>query len=158
MGNPNLTKILFAALLGTFVLATLFGIYLGFCTFNGCSIQEPYNSVFKNMSDSYTQLSGLAGTTSGDTGIASRSLSSNIYGVGKGILAGLTTSINVFVVGLQAIVLFFEMIPIISNIINVLTLVLPSEFLGLMALLSTIFAVYIAMQYIKSVTNKIELP
>ena len=46
MGNPNLTKILYAGLLVTFVTAVLISNYATFAIDNNSTIEEPYKSIF----------------------------------------------------------------------------------------------------------------
>jgi hypothetical protein len=78
----------------------------------------------------------------------------NILNFGGNLLTG---TVNVFVVGLQAMGSFFAMIPIIGNILSAITFAVPA-LAGLVGLALIITGVYIAMRYIQSVSNKSELP
>jgi hypothetical protein len=64
MGNPNLTKILFAGLVITFTIATLFSNYLLFANLNNATINEPYASIFNNLSDQYESFQVVGGQVS----------------------------------------------------------------------------------------------
>lgn len=147
-GNPNLTKILFAGLLITFITAVLLTQYSAFTVLNDSEIEEPYKSIFENISASYTELSGVANTVK-DEGIVK-----NILNFGENLATG---TVNVFVTGLEAMGTFFEMIPIWGDIISAISLGLP-QLSGLFSLLILMFGVYIAMRYIQSVSNKNDLP
>jgi len=147
-GNISLTKMLIAALVGTFIVATLGGVYLGFCTLNGCSMEPKYASAFGNISAQYESLSGVASTAS-DKGLVT-----NIYNAGASLISG---TVNVFVVGLSAIGSLFNMIPIIGNIFSAISTTIP-WFSGLIGLLTIIVGLVVAMTYIKSASNKFDLP
>lgn len=148
MGNPTLTKVLFAALIVTFMTASLFTAYLQFSQVNNAQIQEPYASIFQNISDKYGDLESVSGT------IKDEGLVKNILNLGKNLVTG---TVNVFVTGLEAIGTFFEIIPIIGDILAAISLGIP-ELSGLISLLTLIIGVYFAMRYIQSVTNKTDLP
>lgn len=148
MGNLNLTKTLFAGLIATFLIATVFGGYVAFASVNNSSIQEPYKSAFENISLQYD-----AFTTVGETA-KSESLAKNIFDAGASAITG---TVNIFVVGLESIGTFFALIPIVGNIFAILNATIPGLG-GLTALLTTIFGVFVAMSYIKSASNKQELP
>lgn len=147
-GNISLTKIMFAALVSTFAIATLFGLYLDFISINGVTIDEPYNSAFKNISAQYDSFAGISGEAS-DQGLVK-----NILNFGSNLVTG---TVNVFVMGLDAIGKFFEMIPIIGNILSAISQVFP-PLSGLIGLLTIVITLYIAMRYIQSASNKIDLP
>ena len=49
------------------------------------------------------------------------------------------------------------MIPIISNVVESIALVIPG-FQALLGLLTTLIVLYIGMRYIQSTSNKYELP
>ncbi len=148
MGNITLTKMLFAALICTFTVAAFFGSYSGFVILNNATIDSQYQAAFGNISAQYGEFGGVADSAS-DEGIVK-----NILDFGKTAITG---TVNVFVVGLNAIGSFFEMIPIIGNVFVVLTSVFPG-LAGLVGLLTTILALYVAMKYIQSVSNKQDLP
>lgn len=148
MGNPNLTKTLFAGLVATFLIATIFGGYIQFISLNNSTIQEPYNSAFRNISLQYDAFTAVGNTAKNE------STAKNIFNAGA---AAITGTVNIFVVGLQSIGTFFALIPILGNIFSILNATIPGLG-GLTALLTTIFGVYIAMSYIKSASNKQELP
>ncbi len=148
MGNINLTKILFASLVGTFVMGALFGVYSAYVVLNDTTIDEPYNSALQQIGQQYNGFSDVAGQAS-DKGLVT-----SILDFGK---AAITGTVNVFVVGLDAIGKFFSMIPLIGNVIEIISTVIPgiSSVLGLLVV---IIALYIPMRYIQSVSNKQELP
>ncbi len=148
MGNVTLTKLIFAMLMCTFVTAAFFGAYSEFAIINNVTIDEEYQEAFQAIGEQYGNFDSIAATSS-DQGTVK-----NILDFGKSAITG---TVNVFVVGLNAIGTFFEMIPVIGTIFVVLTSVFPGLG-GLIALLSTILALYVAMQYIKSVSNKQDLP
>jgi hypothetical protein len=148
MGNVTLTKILFATLIVTFVAATLFNSYLSFASANGANIEEPYRTAFSKISQEYASSQNI-----GDA-VKDEGLVKNIFNFGSAIITG---TMNVFVVGLQAMGSFFEMIPIIGNILSAITLGFPA-LSGLIGLLILIVGIYIAMRYIQSVSNKQDLP
>lgn len=149
MGNPTLTKVLIAALIGTFLVAITFGVYSEFVVVNNVTIDSQYSDAFNKIAGQYSGFSSLA-----ENNISNQGLVRNILDVGK---SGITSAMNVFVVGLEAIGGFFSMIPIIKNIVEAITNVLPG-FKAILGLFTVILTIYIAMSYIKSVSNKTELP
>lgn len=148
MGNPTLTKILMAALVGTFLVATLFGVYTSYLSINNVTIQEPYNTAFRTISEQYSSLDSISGTISNQGSVT------NILDFGKNAITG---TVNVFVVGLSAIGGFFSIIPILGNIIQVIAQVIPG-FGALLGLFTTLITLFIFMRYIQSVSNKFDLP
>lgn len=149
MGNPTLTKVLIAALIGTFLIAMLFGAYSEFAVINHSNIDERYQEAFTNIAAQYNNFGTIATVDVGDQGLVK-----SILDVGK---SGITAAMNVFVVGLDAIGGFFNMIPIIRNIVSVIGNVIPG-IQPLLGLFTLILILYIAMSYIKSVSNKPDLP
>lgn len=147
-GNPNLTKILFAALIVTFVATTVIVNYSNFVVLNNATIEEPYRSIFYNISNLQDDFSDV-GYTAKD-----QSLVKNILDFGENLLTG---TVNVFVTGLEAMGTFFEMIPLIGDILSAISFGFP-YLSGLIVLLTLIVGIYIAMRYIQSVSNKYELP
>jgi hypothetical protein len=147
-GNPNLTKILFAALIVTFVATVLIINYSNFAVYNNATIEEPYRSIFYNISNLQDDFE--------DVGYAAKnqSLVENILDFGATLTEG---TINVFVTGLKAMGAFFDMIPLIGQILSAISVGLPA-LEGLFGLLILIAGIYIAMRYIQSVSNKYELP
>lgn len=148
IGNPNLTKILFTGLIVTFLATTIFGAYLGFASLNNATIEEPYKTAFQQIGGQYANFTDV-GNTAKDQGLVK-----NILNFGGNLLTG---TVNVFVVGLQAMGSFFAMIPIIGNILSAITVGIPA-LSGLVGLALLIVGVYIAMRYIQSISNKFELP
>lgn len=148
VGNITLTKSLFVALIGTFIMALLFGAYSEFSIINNSSIEEPYKSAFENISNEYGNFGSLAGTAS-DQGFVK-----NILDFGKNVITG---TVNVFVVGLEAIGSFFAMIPLIGDILSTLKNVFPGLD-ALIGLITILIGLYLAMRYIQSVSNKPDLP
>jgi hypothetical protein len=149
MGNPNLTKILIASLVGTFLIAMLFVSYSDFVVINNVTIDSRYSDAFNSISSQYNSFDSLAANN-----VSNEGLVRNIFGTGKSVIS---STINVFVVGLDAIGSFFSMIPLIGNVIQAISNVLPG-FEALLGLATTIIGLYIAMSYIKSASNKTELP
>lgn len=147
-GNPTLTKILMAALVATFLIAITFGAYSEFIVLNNATIEDKYSEAFNTIGAQYGNFENLAKTTS-DQGLVK-----NIFSFGKNVVSG---TVNVFVVGLDAIGSFFSMIPIISNVVESIALVIPG-FQALLGLLTTLIVLYIGMRYIQSTSNKYELP
>lgn len=147
-GNPTLTKILMASLVGTFLIAITFGAYSEFIVLNNATIEDKYSEAFNTIGAQYGNFGNLAKTTS-DQGLVK-----NIFSFGKNVVSG---TVNVFVVGLDAIGSFFSMIPIISNVVESIALVIPG-FQALLGLLTTLIVLYIGMRYIQSTSNKYELP
>ena len=148
MGNISLTKILFAGLISTFVIGILFGIYSNYIFINGATIDEPYNTAFQQIASQYDEFEGVADT------VKDEGLVKNILDFGKNAITG---TVNVFVVGLQAIGSFFSMVPVIGNLVSIISETIPG-FSAILGLFSVLFAVYLAMAYIKSVSNKPDLP
>jgi len=148
MGNPTLTKILFAGLLLTFVSSVLILNYSTFAVMNDVQIEEPYKSIFYNISDKYNDFTGVANT------VKDEGLVKNILNFGENLITG---TVNVFVTGLEAMGTFFEMIPLWGDILSAISLGIPA-LSGLMNLLILIAGVYMAMRYIQSVSNKNDLP
>lgn len=148
MGDINLTKILFAGLVGTFVIATLFGVYSSFLSTNNVTIDEPYNTAFQKIGGNYSEFSSSAANAS-DQGLVK-----NILNFGRNAITG---TINVFVVGLDAIGSMFSIIPIVGNIVSSITEAVPG-LTPILGLFTTLFVLYMAMRYIKSVSNKQDLP
>lgn len=147
-GNPTLTKILMASLVATFLIAITFGAYSEFIVLNNATIEDKYSEAFNTIGAQYGNFENLAKTTS-DQGLVK-----NIFSFGKNVVSG---TVNVFVVGLDAIGSFFSMIPIISNVVESIALVIPG-FQALLGLLTTLIVLYIGMRYIQSTSNKYELP
>jgi hypothetical protein len=148
MANPNLTKILFAGLIVTFVTTILILNYSNFAVMNGANIEEPYKSIFLNISSQQSSFESIGYSAK------NQSVVKNILDFGEGVATG---TVNVFVTGLQAMGTFFLMIPIWGNILSAISLGLP----GLAALINLLIlmsGIYIAMRYIQSVSNKNELP
>jgi hypothetical protein len=146
--DPTLTSVLFAGLIVTFVTMILLLNYSNFVVDNNAIIEEPYYSIFENISNSYDSFS--------DTGftIKDKGLVTGILDFGKSFATG---TVNVFVTGLQAMETFFDMIPIWKNIMNAISFGIPG--IGaLLTLLMLMISIYIAMRYIKSASNKTELP
>lgn len=148
MANPTLTKILFAGLLITFVAATLISIYATFAVDNNSFIEEPYRSVFYNISDKYSSFQDV-GNSVKDEGLVK-----NILNFGENLITG---TVNVFVTGLEAMGAFFEMIPLFGDILAAISLGIP-QLAGLLSLATLIIGIFVAMRYIQSVSNKNELP
>lgn len=148
MANPTLTKILFASLVVTFVAVIVIGNYSNFVVLNNSTIESPYREVFYNISNQYDDFSDL-GFEVKDEGLVK-----NILNFGEDIATG---TVNVFITGLDAMGTFFEMIPLIGNILSAISFGIP-ELSGLIALAILIVGIYIAMRYIQSVSNKYELP
>lgn len=147
-GNPNLTKILYAGLLVTFVAAILITNYASFAIRNNATIEEPYRSIFYNISAQYSEFSEV-GSTAKDEGLIK-----NILNFGESLVTG---SVNVFVTGLEAMGTFFQMIPLYGNILSAISLGLP-QLSALITLGILMAGIYIGMRYIQSVSNKQELP
>lgn len=147
-GNPTLTKILMASLVATFLIAITFGAYSEFIVLNNATIEDKYSEAFNIIGAQYGNFGNLAKTTS-DQGLVK-----NIFSFGKNVVSG---TVNVFVVGLDAIGSFFSMIPIISNVVESIATVIPG-FQALLGLLTTLIVLYIGMRYIQSTSNKYELP
>lgn len=148
MANPTLTKILFASLVVTFVAVIVIGNYSNFVVWNNSTIESPYREVFYNISSQYEDFSSL-GYDVKDEGLVK-----NILNFGEDLATG---TVNVFITGLDAMGTFFEMIPLIGNILSAISFGIP-ELAGLISLIVLIVGIYIAMRYIQSVSNKYELP
>jgi len=148
MGNPNLTRILFAGLLITFISTILITNYANFAVTNNLTIEEPYKSVFYNISNEYNNFS-IIGETTKDQGLVK-----NILNFGESLATG---TVNVFITGLEAMGTFFEMIPVWGNLLTAISLGIP-QLSALISLLILIVGIYIAMRYIQSVSNKYEMP
>jgi len=148
MGNPNLTKILYVGLLITFVSAVLISNYATFTITNGSTIEEPYRSVFLNISAKYGDFADV-----GDT-VKEEGLVKNILNFGENLITG---TVNVFVTGLEAMGTFFEMVPLYGDILSAISLGLP-QLSALISLAILFVGIFIAMRYIQSVSNKNDLP
>jgi hypothetical protein len=148
MGDINFTKILFASLVTTFVIAMLFGVYAQYLAINGAEIDEPYNSAIQNIAGQYDGFSDVASSAS-DQGLVK-----NILDFGKNAITG---TVNVFVIGLDAIGTFFTLIPLVGNVIAAITEAVPG-LKPLLGLFTTLFGLYMGMRYIKSAGNKQDLP
>lgn len=148
MANPNLTKILFAGLIITFVTTVLITNYSNFAVLNNSTIEEPYKSIFYNISSQYSEFEAV-GNTVKDEGLVK-----NILNFGENLITG---TVNVFVTGLEAMGTFFEMIPLFGNILSAISFGIP-QLSGLVGLAILIVGIFIAMRYIQSVSNKYELP
>ena len=148
MGNPNLTRILFAGLLITFISTIVITNYANFAVSNNLTIEEPYKSVFYNISNEYSNFS-IIGETAKDQGLVK-----NILNFGESLATG---TVNVFITGLEAMGTFFEMIPVWGNLLTAISLGIP-QLSALISLLILIVGIYIAMRYIQSVSNKYEMP
>jgi uncharacterized oligopeptide transporter (OPT) family protein len=121
---------------------------MGFAIANNSTIEEPYKSIFQNISGQSSALEGIGG------GLKDEGLVKNIYKAGAAIVTG---SINVFVTGLEAMGKFFELVPVFGNILSAISLGIP-WMSGLIILLTLVVGIYIAMRYIQSVSNKPDLP
>jgi hypothetical protein len=148
MGNPGLTKILFATLVVVFLTTTMFSAYVGFAGLNGAIIDPQYSAIFSTISSQQAALDGIAGSV-GDQGKVK-----SILNLGANLVTG---TVNVFVTGLEAIGAFFSMLPIIGNILSAVSIGIPA-LNGLIGLITTIIMVYLAMRYIQTASNKFELP
>lgn len=148
MGNPNLTKLLYAGLIITFVTTVLISNYSVFAVMNGAIIEEPYASVFQNISDKYNDFSAV-GSSVKDEGLVK-----NILNFGENLITG---TVNVFVTGLEAMGTFFEMVPLFGDILSAISFGLP-QLSALIALGILIVGIFISMRYIQSVSNKNDLP
>lgn len=148
MGNPNLTKVLYAGLIITFVTAVLISNYATFAIMNDAIIEEPYRSVFFNISEKYGDFAVVGGT------VQDEGLVKNILNFGENLITG---TVNVFVTGLEAMGTFFEMVPLYGDILSAISLGLP-QLSALISLAILMFGVFIAMRYIQSVSNKNDLP
>ena len=148
MANPNLTKVLYAGLLITFVTTVLISNYAAFAVLNNSTIEEPYRSAFFNISDKYGDFAAV-GNTVKDEGLVK-----NILNFGENLITG---TVNVFVTGLTAMGTFFEMIPIFGDILSAIALGIP-QLSGLIGLAILMVGIFIAMRYIQSVSNKQDLP
>ena len=148
MVNTNLTKILFAGLIITFVATVMLSNYITFAIDNNAIIQEPYKTAFTNISDKYADFAIIGGT------VQDEGLVKNILNFGENLITG---TVNVFVTGLEAMGTFFEMIPILGDILSAISLGLP-QLSGLISMIILIVGIFIAMLYIKSVSNKSDLP
>lgn len=148
MGNPTLTKVWMAGILVTFVTATLFMAYLSFAESNNAIIEEPYRSIFENISAQAGEFNTI-GESAKDEGLVR-----NIYRAGANLITG---TVNVFVTGLDAMGKFFLMIPVFGKILSAIAIGIPG-LAGLITISILIVGVYIAMRYIQSVSNKQDLP
>jgi len=148
MANTNLTKIFYAGLLITFVATVLISNYAAFAIRNNASIEEPYRSVFYNISDKYSDFADV-----GDT-VKDEGLVKGILNFGESLITG---TVNVFVTGLEAMGTFFEMTPLFGDLLSAVSLGIP-QLSGLIAVAILMLAVFIAMRYIQSVSNKNDLP
>ena len=148
MANPNLTKIIFAGLLVTFVTATLIANYANFVVLNNSTIEAKYEAIFYNISSQASSFELIGATAK------NQSVVTSILNFGENIATG---TVNVFVTGLKAMDAFFEMIPVWGNILSFISLGIPG-ISALITLLILIVGIYIAMRYIQSVSNKNELP
>jgi hypothetical protein len=147
-GNPTLTKVWMAGILITFITATLFISYLSFANSNNSIIEEPYASIFQNISAQLEPITGI-GEAAKDEGLVK-----NIYRAGANLVTG---TVNVFVTGLDAMGKFFLMIPVFGNILSAIALGIPG-LASLITIATLIIGVYLAMRYIQSVSNKQDLP
>lgn len=148
MGNPTLTKLIFAGLISTFIVVQLFGVYSGFLVLNNGTIEEPYNTAIQEIGSQYAEFEDSAEVASEE------SLVKNILDFGRDAITG---TVNVFVVGLEAIGSFFTIVPIVGNIISIIGETIPG-LQGLLGLASVLVALYVAARYIQSASNKNDLP
>ncbi|MDD4110155.1 MAG: hypothetical protein PHS54_01225 [Clostridia bacterium] len=148
MAQTNLTNILFAGLIITFTITVFIGQYANFAVMNNSTIEEPYKSVFYNISSKYSDFEDVGGT------VADKGLITNILNFGENLVTG---TVNVFVTGLKAMGTFFEMIPLFGDILSAIAFGIP-QLSGLIALLTLLVAIFIGMHYIKSASNKNDLP
>lgn len=148
MGNPNLTKVLYMGLIITFVSAILISNYATFAIRNGSTIEEPYKTIFTNISEKYSDFQTV-GNTVKDEGLVK-----NILNFGESLITG---TVNVFVTGLEAMGTYFEMIPIFGDILSFISIGIP-QLSALITLAIMMVGIFIAMRYIQSVSNKNDLP
>jgi len=148
MGSPNLTNILYAGLLITFVTTVIIANYATFAVDNNSSIEEPYRSAFYNISEKYSDFADV-----GDT-VKDEGLVKNILNFGENLVTG---TVNVFVTGLEAMGTFFEMVPLYGDILSIISLGLP-QLSALISLGILMVAILVSMRYIQSVSNKSDLP
>jgi len=132
----------------TFISTIVITNYANFAVSNNLTIEEPYKSVFYNISNEYNNFS-IIGETTKDQGLVK-----NILNFGESLATG---TVNVFITGLEAMGTFFEMIPVWGNLLTAISLGIP-QLSALISLLILIVGIYIAMRYIQSVSNKYELP
>jgi len=148
MGNPNLTKVLYMGLIITFVTTVLISNYATFAVMNDATIEEPYRSIFYNISAKYNDFADV-----GDS-VKDEGLVKNILNFGENLVTG---TVNVFVTGLEAMGTFFEMVPLFGDILSAISLGLP-QLSALIGLAILMLGIFIAMRYIQSVSNKNDLP
>ena len=148
MGNPSLTKLLYAGLIITFMATVLVSNYADFAVRNNASIEEPYRSVFYNISDKYSDFADVGDSVKDEGPVK------NLLDFGENLLTG---TVNVFVTGLEAMGTFFEMTPVFGDILSAVSLGIP-QLSALISLMILIVGVFVAMRYIQSVSNKADLP
>jgi hypothetical protein len=140
----SLTNMVIAGLVITFFIGTLFGVYSDLVINNGATIDEPYNTAFQTIAGQYSDYGGLAEDSS-DQGLV------------KNILDAADTTFNVFVVGLNAIEKFFELIPLVGDGLSAISNAIPA-FSALFGLITLVITIYVGMRYIQAASNKTDLP
>lgn len=134
--GPTLTWIFIGLIIGTTIAMMSFNSYFNFLEVNNKTSNIDTYIEGANLTNQTTNIQNLVNTST-DRGLVTTALA-----IGTGI-------VNTFVVGLKSIVTLFEMIPIITDILNVLQTVVPGIeiIIGLAILVAT---VYITMAYIKA--------
>ena len=132
----------------TFMTAVLITNYAEFAVTNGAIIEEPYKSIFYNISSTYGNFADVGGT------VKDEGLVKNILNFGENLITG---TVNVFVTGLEAMGTFFEMVPLYGDILSAISLGLP-QLSALITLAILMLGIFISMRYIQSVSNKNDLP
>jgi len=137
--GPNLTWIFIAIAMAIVVLTLSFTSFETFLSDNNVST----NSIFGDTSNNLTAIQGNVELLGSDTGgLSDKGLLEAIWDSTAGV-------VNVFIMGLSAIGKFFDMIPIVSDILTLMQTVIPGTEI-LVGLFTLIITVYISLSILKA--------
>ena len=141
--DNSLTTIVIAILVSLTALILTTNFYIEFGNLNNISSDTEYGQYLQDLGSEYDSFADSADEISDPNALRS------IFGATRGIVTG---TVNVFIIGLESIGVFFEMIPLIGNLFSILGKAIPG-FQLIWGMLVTIIGFYIGMRYLQSASN-----
>ena len=140
MKRPSLTIILIASMVALFGIVASFTMYSQFVLLNNASVDPSLQQYIVGINSSYGDMIDVANST-GDQNLVTK-----IFGLGTSAITG---TFNIFVVGLESLKKFFDVVPVIRNIMNLTEALFPG-LSGLIGLFIVVVVFYISMRSIQS--------
>lgn len=138
--TPSLTAIMIMSLMSVFVIGFAFDIYTNWVVLNEGDIDPQYSFIYTQLASSYDDLI---------TEAESLSQPEKAKSILEKIGDAATGTVNIFVIGLSSIGQFFSLVPLLTNLLELVRKVFPMID-ALIGLIIVIMALYIAMRFIKS--------